>query len=388
MNPLSRFAELLPASGIRAIMKLAAEAEDVISLAAGEPSFNTPAHIIEAAFEAARAGHTHYTLTIGITPLREAVAARCARRWGLPVAVEDVVIGAGAGNAIMATLLAIVDEGDEVLVPDPGWPNYVAQILTARGVPVFYPLRPENGYLPDLRDLDALATPRTRVLIVNNPSNPCGSVWPRAAVEAVSAWARGRGLWVIADEVYEDLVFDGEMVWAAPYDRERTIAVGGCSKTYAMTGWRIGWAVSSPALAGATAKVQEPLISCPSDVSQRAALAALTGPQDAVEEMRAAYRRRRDLVRSRLEPAGLLPAVPSGAFYALADLRATGLTSHEAALRLIREQRVATVPGTAFGKAAEGFVRLSLASDDEDLRVASERIVAWTRGVVSSTSTR
>lgn len=386
MTSLSRFAQSLPPSGIRAVMKLAAESEGVISLAAGEPSFTTPAHIIEAAFEAARAGHTHYTLTIGITPLREAVAKRCARRWGVPVSVDDVVVGAGAGNAIMATLLSVVDAGDEVLLPDPGWPNYEAQVLTARGVPVFYPLRPENGYLPDLDDLDRLATARTRVLVTNNPSNPCGSVWPRAAVEAVSRWAGGRGLWVIADEVYEDLVFDGDMVWAAPYDRERTIAVGGCSKTYAMTGWRIGWAVSSPALATASSKVQEPLVSCPSDVSQRAALAALAGPQDAVAEMRAAYRRRRDLVRGMLEPAGLLPAVPSGAFYALADLRGTGLSSQEAATRLIREQKVATVPGTAFGRVAEGFVRLSLASADEDLRVACERILTFVTRLRDSTS--
>ncbi len=381
MTSVSRFAQSLPPSGIRAVMKLAAESEGVISLAAGEPSFTTPAHIIEAALEAARAGHTHYTLTIGITPLREAVAERCARRWGVPVSVDDVVIGAGAGNAIMATLLSVVDAGDEVLLPDPGWPNYEAQVLTARGVPVFYPLRPENRYLPDLDDLERLATPRTRVLVTNNPSNPCGSVWAREAVEAVSRWASGHGLWVIADEVYEDLVFDGEMAWAAPYDRERTIAVGGCSKTFAMTGWRIGWAVSSPAVAAASAKVQEPLVSCPSDVSQRAALAALAGPQDAVEEMRAAYRRRRDLVRGLLEPAGLLPTVPSGAFYALADLRCTGLSSQEAATRLIREQRVATVPGTAFGRVAEGFVRLSLASADEDLRTACERILTFVRGL-------
>jgi len=377
MKPLSRFSEALPRSGIRAVMELAAQTPGVISLAAGEPSFRTPRHIIDAALEAARAGHTRYTSSVGIRPLRRAVAARCAERWRTPVDADEVMIGAGAGNAIMATLLVLVDEGDQVLVPDPGWPNYVAQVLTARGLPVRYPLRPEDGYLPDVRGLDTLVTPRTKVLITNSPSNPCGSVWPREVVAAVSAWARERDLWVIADEVYEDLVFDGEMAWAAPFDRGRTVAIGGCSKTFAMTGWRIGWAVSSARIVATAAKVQEPMISCTSDVSQRAALAALTGPLDAVEEMKAAYRRRRDLVRGLLEPAGLLPTVPSGAFYALADLRSTGLTSQEAAMRLIQEAGVATVPGTAFGEMAEGFVRLSLASSDADLQAACERLVGF-----------
>ncbi|HSK08384.1 MAG TPA: pyridoxal phosphate-dependent aminotransferase [Vicinamibacterales bacterium] len=377
MKPLSRFSDALPRSGIRAVMELAAQDPAVISLAAGEPSFRTPGHIIDAAMEAARAGHTRYTPSVGIPPLREAVAARCAERWAMAVGAEDVMIGAGAGNAIMATLLVIVDEGDEVLVPDPAWPNYIAQVQTARGVPVSYPLRPQDGYLPDVRALDGLVTARTKAIITNNPSNPCGTVWPRETVAAVAGWARDRDLWVIADEVYEELVFDGEMVWAAPYDRERTIAIGGCSKTCAMTGWRIGWAVSSSRLVDAAMKVQEPLISCASDVSQRAALAALTGPQGFVDEMRAAYRRRRDLVRKLLEPAGLLPTVPSGAFYAMADLRATGLTSLDAAMRMIREERVATVPGTAFGGVAEGFVRLSLASSDEEVCTGCERIVRF-----------
>ncbi len=377
MKPLSQLAEQLPRSGIRAVMEIARETPGTISLAVGEPSFKTPAHIIDAACAAAYDGHTRYTPNAGINELRAAVAARYAERWKQPIAVNEVLIGSGAVNAILASLIAVVEEGDEVLVPDPGWPNYGAQIQIARGVQVTYPMRSENGYLPDLEELDRLVTPKTKVVITNNPSNPCGVVWPKETVEAFMAWAQKRDLWIIADEIYEDLVYVGEMVSAAPIDRERVIFISGCSKSYAMTGWRIGWAIAPAALIALSSKAQEAVVSCPSDISQRAALAALTGPQECVEEMRQAYHRRRDLVQSILQPAGLLPAVPSGAFYALADMRSTGLPSQEVAIRLIKEEGIATAPGTAFGVMAEGFVRISLASSEEELRVGCERIVAF-----------
>jgi len=377
MKPFSPVVEALPRSGIREVMEFAAGREGVIHLEVGEPSFATPDHIVDAALAAARAGHTRYTANAGILELRRAVAERTAARWGEPVGPEEVLVAVGAVNAIFATLVALVGEGDEVLIPDPGWPNYAAQVPLARAVPVRYPLRPENGYLPDPADLDRLAGPRTRVLVLNNPSNPTGAVWPRETVAALAAWARSRDLWVIADEIYEDLVFDGEMVRFAPFARERTVAVGGCSKSYAMTGWRIGWAVAPAELVALAAKTQEALVSCPSEVSQRAALAAVGGSQACVEEMRLAYARRRDLVRDLLAPAGLLPTTPQGAFYALADLRATGMPSTEAAKALIAEESVATSPGSAFGEVAEGMVRLSLASADEALLTGCERIARF-----------
>jgi aspartate aminotransferase/aminotransferase len=231
-------------------------------------------------------------------------------------------------------------------------------------------------------------TPRTRVIILNNPTNPTGVVWPRERVEALMGWAARHDLWVLADEIYEDLVFDGEMAWAAPYDPARTIFVSGCSKTFAMPGWRLGWAVAPASLVDLARKVQEPLISCPSEVSQRAALAALTGPQDAVEEMRAAYRRRRNLARDILQPAGLLPTVPAGAFYAMVDIRRTGLSSYDAAMRLIEEEQIAAVPGTAFGHVAEGFMRISLASSDEHVRTGCERIVRFAERTTRAASHR
>jgi aspartate aminotransferase/aminotransferase len=377
MKPHSDLVAAMPRSGIRAVMEVAARTEGVIHLEVGEPSFRTPDHIVEAAFAAARAGHTRYTANAGLPELRRAVAARTAARWERPVDAAEVFVGSGAVNAIAAMLFTLVVEGDEVLLPDPGWPNYHGQVALAHAVAVGYPLRPENGYLPDLDELDKLVTPKTKLVVVNNPGNPTGAVWPRETVAGFAAWAKRHDLWIIADEIYEDLVFEGEMVPLAPFDQERTIAVSGCSKSYAMTGWRLGWAVAPEHLVPLAGKVQEALVSCASEVSQRAALAALDGPQDCVAEMRAAYGRRRDLVAGILGRAGLLPTPPRGAFYALADLRATGLSSQEAATALIEEERVATAPGSAFGRVAEGFVRLSLASSEADLRAGCERIVGF-----------
>ncbi|MGI9254363.1 MAG: pyridoxal phosphate-dependent aminotransferase, partial [Thermomicrobiales bacterium] len=340
MKPHAEAAVAMPRSGIREVMELAAGKENLIKLHVGEPSFRTPLHIIEAAFQAAKDGHTRYTANAGTPDLRAAVAARYAPRYGYPISPDEVLIGAGAVNAIAAMLFSVIHDGDEVLAPDPGWPNYHGQVMLARGVAVPYPLRAENGWLPNIGDLDGLLTPRTKVIILNNPSNPCGVVWPRATVKAVMDWAKRHDLWVISDEIYEDLIYDGDMIPAAPFDRERTIAIGGCSKSYAMTGWRIGWAIAPADLVALAAKVQEGLVSCPSDISQSAAVAALTGSQDCVEEMRSAYERRRDLVRDLLAPAGLLPTAPEGAFYAMIDFRALGISSREVVKRLIAEEGV------------------------------------------------
>ncbi|MFM9105881.1 MAG: pyridoxal phosphate-dependent aminotransferase [Chloroflexota bacterium] len=377
MKPHAEAAIAMPRSGIREVMELAAGKEGLIKLHVGEPSFRTPLHIIEAAMQAARDGHTRYTANAGTPALRAAVAARYTPRYGYEVSPEEVLIGTGAVNAIGPMLFSLIHDGDEVLVPDPGWPNYQGQVTLARGASVVYPLRAEHGWLPQTADLEALVTGRTKVLILNNPSNPCGVVWPKATVQAVMAWAERHDLWVITDEIYEDLIYDGEFVPAAPFGRERTIAIGGCSKSYAMTGWRIGWAIAPRDLTALAAKVQEGIVSCPADVSQSAALAALTGPQACVEEMRAAYERRRDLVREMLAPAGLLPTVPEGAFYAMIDFRELGMPSREVVRMLIQEEGVTLAPGTAFGQQAEGMARMSLASSDEELQAGCERIVAF-----------
>jgi aspartate/methionine/tyrosine aminotransferase len=274
---------------------------------------------------------------------------------------------------------AIAEEGDEILIPDPGWPNYVAMIELARVVPVRYRLEPEQGYRPDLAAMEAQITPRTKAIIINNPSNPTGGVFDEATVRDLVALARKHDLWLISDEVYEDLIFAGEHVPAARFDSERVITISGVSKSYAMTGWRIGWAITNPDLVALCGKIQEALVSCPSAPSQAAAEAAVRGPQDVVEEMRVAYQRRRDLVRDIFLPLGMLPAVPEGAFYALVDLRAVGIPSRDLSRMLLEEERVAAAPGSTFGDVAEGMLRISLATADDDLREGCERIVRFAR---------
>ncbi|MFN8678972.1 MAG: aminotransferase class I/II-fold pyridoxal phosphate-dependent enzyme [Thermomicrobiales bacterium] len=379
MKPRSALAQALPRSGIREVMDLARQMDDVIVLVVGEPSFNTPPHIIDAAAQAAHGGTTKYTPNAGLPGVRAAVAERYTRKFGREVTPGEVLITAGAVNALAAIVAAIAEEGDELLIPDPGWPNYVAMIELARAVPVRYRLEPEQDYRPDLAAMEAQITPRTKAIIINNPSNPTGSVFDEATVRGLVDLARKHDLWLISDEVYEDLIFAGEHVPAARFDSERVITVSGVSKSYAMTGWRIGWAITNPELVALCGKIQEALVSCPPAPSQAAAEAAVRGPQEMVEEMRAAYQRRRDLVRDIFLPLGMLPAVPEGAFYALVDLRAAGIPSRDLSRMLLEEEQVAAAPGSTFGDVAEGMLRISLATADDDLREGCERIVRFAR---------
>ena len=378
MKPLSTLAASLPRSGIRAVMEIASQMEGVIHLEVGEPSFTTPSHIIDAAANDAHNGFTKYTSNFGLMSLRNAIAEHYTAFWGRSVEADQVLVTAGGINAIMSAINALVNDGDEALIPDPGWPNYVGVTMLARAVPVRYPLRPENGYLPDMDELEKRVTDRTKLLIMCNPSNPTGVVFPAEAVEALIEFARRRDIYVISDEIYEALVFEGAHTPASRFDVDgRVLTVSGFSKTYAMTGWRLGYLIATPELVRAAGKLMELLVSCASSVSQRAGQAAITGSQDCVDEMRAAYKHRRDLAQSVLEPAGLMPAIPHGAFYAMADLRATGLTSQELSRGLLEEERVATAPGDTFGAMAEGMIRLSLASSDADVTAGTEAIVRF-----------
>lgn len=377
MKPRSTLAQGLPRSGIREVMDLARQMDDVIVLVVGEPSFNTPAHIIDAAAKAAHGGTTKYTPNAGLPGIRAAVAERYSKKFGRTVTPAEVLVTAGAVNALAAIVAGIAEEGDEILLPDPGWPNMVAMIELARATPVRYPMRPENGYLPQVSDVEARITPRTKAIVINNPSNPTGAVFPPELIQELVELARKHDLWLIADEIYEDLIFEGEHVSAATFDPERVITISGASKSYAMTGWRIGWAMTNPELVTLCGKIQEALVSCPSAVGQAAAEAAVRGPQDAVEEMRQAYQRRRDLVRGILEPAGLLPTIPRGAFYAMVDLRGAGIPSRDLSRMLLEEERVAAAPGSTFGEVAEGMVRISLATADDELAEGCRRIIRF-----------
>jgi aspartate/methionine/tyrosine aminotransferase len=366
----------MPRSGIREVMELAAGMADVIHLEVGEPDFNTPDPIIDGAFEAARAGYTKYTPNAGYLSLREAIVRKLAADNGLTATPDQVVVTAGAVGALATGTLSVVDPGDEVLVPDPGWPNYTSIAVVAGGRPIPYPLRRERAFTPDFEALGRLVGPGTKLLVINSPGNPTGAVYPGSVVRALVDFAREHDLYVLSDEVYEALVFEGEHVPAARFDDDgRVISVFGCSKTYAMTGWRLGYGLASLPIAALMAKLQEPLISCASSVSQKAAEAALAMDQSPVAAMRDAYRARRDLVVAEL--GGRLAAVPQGALYALVDVSAAGSDSYAVAKALLAHALVATAPGETFGTSGVGMVRISLGTSPELLVEGCRRIVAF-----------
>ena len=364
-------------SGIREVSNLALTMRDVIRLEVGQPDFRTPAHIAEAAKRAIDEGFTFYTHTQGLMSLRERLVAKLARVNGIEATPAGIACAPGGVGAIAAAIGALVNPGEEVLLPDPHWPNYDLMLTWSQARGLYYPCPPELDFQPDLARLEAMVTPRTKVLLVNSPNNPTGVVYPAATLAAMAEIARRRNLWIISDECYDQIMLDGSGVAGslAHHDEDgRVISVFTFSKTYAMTGWRLGYAVGDPAVIDSVTKVLESNSSCVSTISQKAGEAALDGPQDCVGEMVAAYVRRRELVVELLREAGLLIAVPEGAFYVMADVSPSGLDSREFAFRLLRERHVGVAPGTAFGTLAAGAVRISLASSDQDLREGVGRL--------------
>ncbi|HEX8931247.1 MAG TPA: aminotransferase class I/II-fold pyridoxal phosphate-dependent enzyme [Actinomycetota bacterium] len=386
MPAASPTAARVPGSGIREIVNLVvASGADVLRLEVGEPGFRTPAHIVEAAHRAAMAG-TGYTQSVGTLALREAISAKLERVNRLRCPPDRVIVSQGAAQGCSAVLAALLEPGDEVLIPDPAWPNYEMLALLHGAVPVRYPTPPERGFLPDVAELEWLVGPRARVLVFNSPANPSGAVYPPELVVGLLELAARHDLVVLADEVYDQLIFEGAAADAASLDPERVVGLYSFSKTYAMTGWRVGYVAAPSWLAPTLWTVQEPLVSCVSAVSQAAALAALEGPQDCVGEMRDAYRRRRDLVVALLGRAGIEVPPPRGAFNLMLPF-APGVDGRLAALDLV-EHGVATAPGTAFGEVARSHTRLSLASSEEVLSEAVERLVAWYRATGGGASLR
>jgi aspartate/methionine/tyrosine aminotransferase len=374
-------AAAMPPSGIREIMNAAWGRDDVLHLEVGQPDFPTPAAIVAAAHEAAAAGRTGYTPTAGIPALRAALAAKIRERNGFTVEPDQVVLGNGGAQALQACLTALTEPGDGILLPDPAWPNFAMMAELLRLVPAHYGLTAANGYVPEVAELESLVTPRTRVLLLNSPSNPLGSVIGRERMTELLEFAARHDLWVLSDECYDEITFDGTAVSPAALDRDgRVVTVFSFSKTYAMTGWRLGYAAAPPEVAEVLAKAQEPLISCINTPTQYAGLAALHSPPDVVDGMVAAYRRRRDTVVGRLAALGMTAFRPAGAFYAWVDVSGAGLGAREFALRLLAEEQVAVAPGTAFGPRGEGFLRLSLAASEHDLAEGCTRLARqWDR---------
>jgi aspartate aminotransferase/aminotransferase len=364
-------------SGIREIMDLAAQRADVLHLEVGQPDFATPSHIVEAACAAATQGYTTYTANKGLLEVRESITAKLKQDNGIDAPADDIVISCGAVNALFESLVALVSPGDGILLPDPGWPNYEMMADTLSAKVSRYPLLPDQGFIPDLERLDALAAdPDAKVLIINSPGNPTGAVFPRWVVEELVEIARRRDLYLISDECYEQIVFEGEHVSPGSLDHEgRVLSVFSMSKSYAMTGWRMGYLTGESSLVDLVAKVQEPVVSCATSIAQKAGQAALEGDQSCVRQMTASYQARRDMVVDLLRAGGLLINEPKGAFYILADISAASYDSYAFARRLVAEKGVAVAPGLTFGPAGAGVVRLSLATDSDQLRIGTERLV-------------
>ena len=365
-------------STIREIFDAANRRPDAIRLEIGEPSFATPQHIIEGAHTAACAGFTRYGPNGGLLSLRELLVEKLERVDGYSVEADQVVVTPGGMNALFSIYLALLEPGDEVLLPTPGFPNMDEMVRLLGGVPVFYELQLEDSFLPDLDHLESLITPRTKVMFTNSPGNPTGAVFPEPLVRSLVTFANRHDLWLVADDVYDQMVLDADHAHfaAARWDEAgRVISVYSFSKIYAMTGWRVGYAVCPPELADLLRKLQEPEVSCPSTISQKAAEAALLGPQTIVGEMRDAYRDRRDRAWDLVLASGLPAFRTQGTFYMLIDVSSAGLESYEFALRLLSEWGVAVAPGEVFGPAGQGLVRVSLAPELDLLEGGLQRLV-------------
>lgn len=374
---LAEHAREMPRSGIREVMDLAwATGPDVIGLHVGEPSFPTPPHVIEATARALADGATRYVPNAGLPQLRSAVSDKLRTDNGILASPEDVIVTAGGMEALLTSFIAVLSANDEVLLPDPGWPNYamLARLLGVRAA--FYRLSPGNGFRPDPNDIASRITPRTRAIVVNSPSNPLGTVLDEAAIREVLGLARDHGLWIISDECYDAITFEAPHVSTAAVDPSaRVLSCFTFSKTYSMTGFRVGY-VAAPRGEGAVlAKLQEPLIACVNAAAQWGAVAALNGPQGHLPDQCGVYRSRRDQVCGLLDDLGVTYVRPAGAFYLWVNV--SHLTDDVASFcaAAVTDRKVAVAPGTAFGTGGEGYVRVSLSASTDDLTAGLGRLL-------------
>jgi aspartate/methionine/tyrosine aminotransferase len=365
---------------------LEAEGRSIVHLEIGEPDFDTPANVRAAAKQALDEGATHYAPFPGIPTLREAIAADATARKGFPVTPDRVFVTVGGKGVMLYAILGIVDPGDEVIVPDPGYPIYESLVRFVGGTPVAIPIRMANDFRLDVDELASLITPRTRMLVVNSPANPTGGVLTRTDLERIAELAIRHDLAVLADEIYSRILYDGTehvSIASLPGMAERTIVLDGFSKTYAMTGWRLGYAIVPPTLVQTYSQLIINTISCAPTFAQLGAVEALTGPQADVDAMVVEFRARRDLVVDGLNAiAGVSCLRPTGAFYAFPDIAGTGLTGAELAERLLHDAGVCVLAGTAFGGVGTDHIRISYANSRENLSLALNRI----RGLVESLS--
>ena len=379
---ISNRVQQIPPSGIRRFFDIAATMDDVISLGIGEPDFVTPKPILEAGIASLKAGHTHYTSNNGTIELRTAVSKHLKRLYDVEYdPALEILITVGVSEAQYLALTAILNPGDEVIVPQPCFVSYAAEVSLAGGSPVPIATRVENNFQVTAEEIEAAITRHTKALLIGYPSNPTGAVLERQTLEEIARIAQKHDILVISDEIYDRLVYDTEHVCFAslPGMWERTILLSGFSKAYAMTGWRLGYAAAPTEILGAMKKIHQYTVMSAPTTAQEAALVALAQGEDAVEEMRQRYDRRRRLIVNGLNNIGLKCFEPRGAFYAFPSVRGSGMDDAEFAERLLDEERVAVVPGRAFGIGGAGYVRCSYATAYEKIEQALERIANFVR---------
>jgi aspartate/methionine/tyrosine aminotransferase len=361
------------------------QGKEIIHLEIGEPDFDTPANVIEAAVDALHQGWTHYGPSAGLPDLRQTIAEYVSRTRKVPVASEEVVVVPGGKPIIFFTMLALIDEGDEVIYPNPGFPIYESMIDYVGGSAIAIPLREERDFSVDVKELASLITGRTKLIILNSPHNPTGGVLTKKDILEIAEAIGDRNIMVLSDEIYSRLIFpDGEhevedfSIMSVPGFKERTILLDGFSKTYAMTGWRMGYGVMRPDLATQIARLNTNSISCTASFTQIAGIEALRGNQSSVDKMNAEFRRRRDVFVAGLNKIkGFSCRMPKGAFYTFPNITKTGWPSKKLADALLEQAGVACLSGTAFGKYGEGYLRFSVANSLENLNKALAKIAEW-----------
>ena len=382
MMEISNVAKIVQPSPIRKMFNLADGMEDVVSFTVGEPDFNTPAHVVDAAVEALRTGKHHYTPNAGILPLREAISEYYVRSRGLHYSPEtEIIATAGGMEALLLTMLTLLNPGDAFLLSDPCWTNYSRQIEICSARPVFVPVDAAHDFTFAPEALEKAITPETKGFLVNSPANPTGGIAGRKALEQLAEIAVRHDLYVISDEVYSELLYEGNTftsIAALPGMKERTIIVNSFSKTYAMTGWRVGYALGPQHIISQMVKLQENVAACVNTAAQYGALAALTGSQAPVAEMLETYSQSRAYILDAFSKInGLTCFAPQGAFYAFVDISAAGMDAETFARDLLQKVRVIVVPGEAFGESGKRYVRLSFATSMENIREGTRRIAQY-----------
>ncbi len=374
-----RVAGLKP-SGIRKFFDIVATMDDVISLGIGEPDFDTPPHILRAGIRALEQGATHYTSNAGLLELRQAISDHLEKLYGVRYNPQgEITVTVGVSEALYLAMTAVLNPGEEVIIPTPCFVSYQAEVILAGGVPVELPLSVENNFQLSAEMLEAAITPRTKAILIGYPNNPTGAVASREALLEVARVAEAHDLVVISDEIYDRLVYGVPHVCFAslPGMKKRTITLGGFSKAYAMTGWRIGYAAAPAEILGGLIRIHQYTIMSAPTAAQYAAIEALRHGEEAVESMRQEYDRRRKLIVSGLNDLGLSTIEPRGAFYAFPSIAVTGMDEETFAQKLLEEERVAVVPGSAFGPGGEGYVRCSYATAYEKIEQALERMARF-----------